>query len=222
MGVGMLRTFAIALIGFLATPAVHAQGANPTLVTSLRGNCEAGNARACFELGLIYNFALGVEQDDRQAVVFYRQACEGGVARGCENLATLTALMDERQVPILERQACEGGNNDSCRRLAYMYLTGSGVERDPAQAFALYRDSCAIGSAPSCSDLGNMYRTGLAPSGQNWDAAYAFFDVAVSLGDSRARSIRDRIAGQMSSEQIAEAQALARQCHERAYQDCDW
>ena len=51
--------------------------------------CQAGDARACFNLGQIYYFGKGVTQDKSKAVELYRQACDLKNERGCKNYAKL-------------------------------------------------------------------------------------------------------------------------------------
>ena len=48
--------------------------------------CDGGNARGCFNLGLMYYKGRGVKQDDFKAKELYGKACDGGCAGGCYNL----------------------------------------------------------------------------------------------------------------------------------------
>jgi hypothetical protein len=47
-----------------------------------------------------------------------------------------------------------------------------------------------------------------------------WFNIAVRNEYEKGREIRDKVANEMTSEQITEAQKLARECIEKNYKDC--
>jgi TPR repeat protein len=51
--------------------------------------CDLGNAKACTNLGYMYEFGKGVAENKYKAVELYRKACNGGDALGCTNLGNL-------------------------------------------------------------------------------------------------------------------------------------
>ncbi|MCX6073846.1 MAG: tetratricopeptide repeat protein [Campylobacterales bacterium] len=51
--------------------------------------CDSGNAKGCFELGLLYEKGDGVVQNKYKAVSLYTQACRGGEAYGCSNISLM-------------------------------------------------------------------------------------------------------------------------------------
>jgi hypothetical protein len=53
----------------------------------------------------MYDEGEGVAQDDQQAVALFRQACEGGYARGCTSLENMDA--EGRGVPQDDKQTVE-------------------------------------------------------------------------------------------------------------------
>ena len=55
---------------------------------------------------------------------------------------------------------------------------------------------------------------------QDMVLAHMWFNIAASNGYEDAKKGIDFLAGQMTSEQIAEAQKLARECIKKNYKDC--
>jgi len=51
--------------------------------------CDGGEARGCYNLGVMYYNGEGVSQDKVKAAQYYKKACDGGNARGCYNLGIL-------------------------------------------------------------------------------------------------------------------------------------
>ena len=60
--------------------AAYQRGDYATVVRELRPLAEQGDAKAQFELGVMYATGLGVPQDYAEAVKWYRKAAEQGVA----------------------------------------------------------------------------------------------------------------------------------------------
>ena len=44
---------------------------------------QNGNADAQLELGLVYEYGIGILQDEAEAVKWYKKACENGSQDGC-------------------------------------------------------------------------------------------------------------------------------------------
>jgi len=56
---------------------------------------------------------------------------------------------------------------------------------------------------------------------QDYVRAHMWFNIAALNGDKLSVSNRDIIANKMTSQQIADAQKLARECQERNFKKCD-
>ena len=69
------------------------------------------------------------------------------------------------------------------------------------------------------TSLGGMYYNGEGVIRDNV-FAYMWFDIAASRGNTDAQEIRDLVAKKMTTEQIAEAQKLARECVQKDFKDC--
>jgi len=128
----------------------------------LNAACDAGSAKACFRLAWARWSGSGIERDQGVARALYRQACDGGAAEACAYLGY--HLLDqkapaEKVVRMLAR-ACELGSGAGCAHLAYMYATGTLVERDDAMSTPIYVRACELGDAKGCYNVGVMYRDG--------------------------------------------------------------
>ncbi len=109
----------------------------------------------------------------------------------------------------------EQGDSDAQYNLALMYFLGEAISLDYKEAFRWFRASAMQGNSSAQGSLGAMYRKGLGLP-QDHIQAHMWYSLAVAdseLDQERrvwARN-RDRIAEEMTSEQIAEAQRLARE-----------
>jgi hypothetical protein len=96
-----------------------------------------------------------------------------------------------------------------------MYDMGQGVLRNRVEAEKWYRKAAERGFASAQTALGMMYMTGfVAPDFRlplNWVLAHMWFILAASQGDVGAAEFRDLMEDDMTREQIAEAEKLARE-----------
>ncbi|MGA2672528.1 MAG: tetratricopeptide repeat protein, partial [Terracidiphilus sp.] len=109
--------------------------------------CDGGEMAACNNLGLLYEFGLGVTQDFAQARALYRKACDGGQISACTSLGTFFysgqgVLQDYAQAHALFQRACDAGDTGGCSNLGTLYTNGQGVAQDYAQARILYKKAC--------------------------------------------------------------------------------
>jgi len=115
------------------------------------------------------------------------------------------------------RLAADQGDAPAQFNLGVMYAEGQGVPQDNAQAAEWYRLAADHNHAQAQYNLGLWYAQGEGGS-QDYVSAHMWFNLAASrfpASDTRNRSLavknRDVMAGKMSSEQVAEAQKLARE-----------
>jgi uncharacterized protein len=111
----------------------------------------------------------------------------------------------------LYRLAAEQGNAHAQDALGFAYQNGVGIERDVSEAAKWFRKSADQDNIDAQFNLGEMYELGTGLP-QDYVRAYMWFALVASHG-TRAYATRsiDRVAQQMSPEQIAEAQKLARE-----------
>ncbi len=147
---------------------------------------EQGNAKAQYNLGVMYRNGHGVPQDDAEAMGWWRKAAEQGNAGAQHNLGVMYEKgrgvpQDYAKALQWYRKATEQGVADAQNALGFMYEHGLGVTQDYVQAYMWY-NLAASSSLPA-----GRY-TGL----QN-------------------RNDRARVAKWMTPAQISEAQKLARE-----------
>ncbi len=113
------------------------------------------------------------------------------------------------------RPLAEQGHAQAQYKLGRMYRAGVGVPRDAAAAANWTRRAAEQGDALAQYDLGIMYATGQGVA-EDHVQAHLWFDLAAMQEDvafrvsSRAASIRDLVAEEMTAAQVDEAQRLAR------------
>ena len=131
---------------------------------------------------------------------------------------------DYAQALKLFRQLAENGHQWAQRRLGLMYAEGKGVPQDYQQAVKWYRLAAAQGNELAQTNLGLMYANGKGVT-QDFVRAEMWFTLgaAASSGESRdtATKNRDRIAAEMTAEQLGTAQEMARRCQESKLKNCD-
>jgi uncharacterized protein len=110
----------------------------------------------------------------------------------------------------LYRLAAEQGNAHAQDALGFAYQNGVGTQRDVTEAAKWFRKSAEQDNIDAQFNLGEMYELGNGVQ-QDYVKAYMWFTLVASHG-TRLYATRgiDRVAQQMSPEQIAEAQKLTR------------
>jgi uncharacterized protein len=166
--------------------AAFQNGKYETALRSLRPLAEQGNERAQSAVGLMYYKGNGVAQDDQQALHWFRLAAGQG-------------------------------NSEAQFNLGVMYSEAQGVPQDHAEAAKWYRLAADQGNPKAQYNLGLWYANGDGGS-PDYVNAHMWFNLAAShfpASDTRNRGEairnRDATAAKMTSEQIAQAQQLARE-----------
>lgn len=126
-------------------------------VDALREACEEGDARACDDLGGLYQNGEGVERNVERAVELYEKACEMKLTAGCYNLGVTLAAgegveQDDARALELFLGACYSASPivHGCHNAAVHYGLGHGVEVDKSMAFKLFWEACVMGYEPAC------------------------------------------------------------------------
>jgi TPR repeat protein len=119
------------------------------------------------------------------------------------------------------RLAAIKGNASGQFNIGFMYAKGRGVVQDYSEAVRWYKLAAEQGYAVAQNGLGYMYRKGQGLA-QDYVRAHMWYNLAAIKGDYKiAVENRDNIASEMTSQQIAEAQKLARECQARNFKNCD-
>ena len=107
------------------------------------------------------------------------------------------------------KTAAEQGDADAQFFLGSIYASGAGIPEDDAKAVYWYRKAAEQGYVSAQNSLGLMYAKG-AGIPEDHMQAYAWFSVAAAQGYDDAQKAKERIAKDMTSAGIAEAQKLSR------------
>ena len=124
-----------------------------------------------------------------------------------------------KELRILRPLAAQG-NATAQFNLGVLHDVGQGVARDFAEAAKWYRLAAAQGHAAAQFNLGGMYMDGQGVT-QDLARAYMWFALGAGAGYAGAATNRNSIARQMSANQIAQAQEMARDCQQRNFKECD-
>jgi uncharacterized protein len=205
-----------------------------------RRAAEQGDATAEFNLGLIYENGKGVSRRDYvEAVRWYRKAAEQGIAQAETNLGLIYAHdafindFGQPETPDPDgrvptdyaeairwfRKAAEQGNAKAQFSLASKYHLGEEVTQDYGEAIRWYRKAAEQREPLAEFNLGVMYAKGQGVP-QDYVQGYAWISLgaADSRGDAQKEfyakefaADRDRLAKEMTAQQLAQAQRFIRQ-----------
>lgn len=130
---------------------------------------------------------------------------------------------DYAKAARLFRPLADQGIAGAQTMLGSMYLVGQGVSRNHNEAMRLFRLAARQGDAGGQDGLGLVYEEG-GGAPKDYVRAYMWYALAAASGDPYADMFaqhRDKLAGQMTQDQIAAARALAAKCKASAFKGCD-
>jgi uncharacterized protein len=150
--------------------------------------CNDHITEDCVTLASMYLAGTVVSMDRDRAIGLLREACDKDSARGCLRLGDLYhqgILKGEAEETTFYRRACEAGANLGCVTAGRAFLSGRGVNTDPASAAQLFARVCDRGNAQACFELARLYKQG---EGVKQDSARAtdLFTKACKLGFDEA------------------------------------
>jgi S1-C subfamily serine protease len=108
------------------------------------------------------------------------------------------------------RKAADHGNAKAQYDLGLCYYKGEGVTQDYAEAANWYRRAAERNFTDAQNDLGAFYTFGLGVV-KNYVEAYKWVLLASAKGDEKTRKLMVVLENEMTPEQIAEGQKLARE-----------
>ena len=148
-------------------------------------------------------------------------AARAQLVLGASNQEVKDAVQDYAETVRSFRLAAAEGLADAQYNLGLIYANGKGVLQDYAEAVRWYRMAAAQGDARAQYNLGLMYASGRGVV-QDYVRAQMWLNIAAESGASKKTVENlDIFAEKMTSQQIAEAQRLARECQARKFQRCD-
>ena len=109
------------------------------------------------------------------------------------------------------RLSADQGFADAQYRLGVMYVNGRGVPKDYLEAARLYRLAADQGNGSGQMGLGASYAEGKGVPKDYVQAYFWFTLAAVNAGNPVVAKMRDWVEKNLTPEQVAEAQRLARE-----------
>ena len=179
-----------------------------------RKAAEQGNASAQFNLGFCYADGQGVAKDEAEAVKWYRKAAEQNDANAQFNLGLCYAhgqgtSKDEAEAVKWYRKAAEQNDADAQSNLGFCYDHGYGVARDETEAVSWYRKAAERNDARAQYNLGVCYAHGQGVA-KDYVEGYKWWLLAAGQGYDSAKQYMTALENEMTREQIADGQKLAR------------
>jgi uncharacterized protein len=108
------------------------------------------------------------------------------------------------------RKAAERGNRLAQFNLAWMYDIGEDVERNLDEAISWYAKAAQAGDPYAPFNIGALYFNG-RDLPRDPETALFWFEVAIANGNAKGQTWRDKIVGQLSSEQLERVQSRLRE-----------
>lgn len=142
-----------------------------------------GDARAQYNLGLMYDNGQGIARDAKQAVLWYQKAADRGLAEAQLRLGFAYnfgygVVQDRVIAASLYRKAAEQGLAEAQLKLAGSYSEGWGVNKDPKQHFYWLGKAAEQGDPVAQNGLARCFYFGDGTP-QNYQQALKWFLKAV-------------------------------------------
>lgn len=179
----------------------------------LRPAAEAGDARAQYYLGAMYQHGHGVPRDPSTAASWYEKAARQGHT---DALFTLGFLLyygaagleanPAAAAPWLD-QAAQQGNPVAQHLVARLYRDGIGLPEDRAMALRWALQAANRGIVGAQYDAGVLYATDRGVP--NILQAYKWLALAARAGYPDAAAQRDHVRERLTASEATQAQALA-------------
>lgn len=165
-------------------------------------------------LSVLYDNGFGVAVDEALAAELLTRARQIETPNLAVALAQIGFPFDERLLepewdaaldPVEER-AAQAGDPVALYRTAFRYLFGLGVRADVDLALTRFERAAELGLGSAAFSLGLLYANGQAVP-QSYRQSYIWFSRAHARGVDAALTFRDLVAGRMTPESLASAQA---------------
>jgi len=168
------------------------------------GIAKEGDAKAQFNVGLIYANGKGVNRDSYQAMEWYKKAADQGNTAAQYNLAKLISQRKDSHDPRAKKwvkywyeKAAEGGQKEAMNNLALLYLKGDGVEKNELRAFELLRKAALLGDSAAQVNVALLYAWGETLP-KDKIKAYKYLKQALRQGREEASFYLERLCKESS------------------------
>ena len=143
---------------------------------------EKGNARAQFDLGVMYATGNGVEKNEKLALKWFNIAAQNNFSKRQEiknnnRMVSISKPMREEPVSqqfLFAKRAADKGNVRAQFDLAMMYLAGNGVRKNEQLAFKYFHTAARNNSVEAKFQMGLNFSEGRGVKKQEQLAKYWF------------------------------------------------
>lgn len=190
-----------------------------------RKSAEQGITGAQYNLGLMYDDGLGSTQDNEAT-----EQGRFGIQRHLHTIAGLPQYQCKGQkinsfdYPTTRdgvwrnysnamkwyKKAAEQGHARAQYNLGVLYDQGNGVPQHYGEAMKWYRKAAEQGNTNAQYNLGVMYREGHGVT-KDTVQAHKWFNIAAAQGHTDAEKARQKVAEDMTPQEVIKAQELARE-----------
>jgi TPR repeat protein len=142
-----------AVAGFDEGIAAYQANNMPLAYKEFRAAAEEGHSDSQFNVGLMFEQGIGVEKDEKEAIVWYGKAAEQGNVLAQYNLAVLYengrgTAVDFAQANEWYRKASAQGDPLAIGNLGMLYVRGQGVKENTIAGLALLLVSATMDPSP--------------------------------------------------------------------------
>jgi len=180
---------------------------------------DEGDLKAQYNLGVMYFEGYGDANNYFAAAKWFLRAAKKGHAKAQLKLGIMYYQgigipEDKTKAAKLFRMSAKGGDGKAQTLAGLVYGEGLGVNQDFKESAKWYRLAAAKGYATAQYNLGIMYRDG---KGMDQDilASHMWLNIARKNGIDDGSMDKDELEENMTPDQIAEAQKLAREWMEK-------
>ena len=162
-----------------------------------------GDAKAQYNVGLMYANGQGGQKDIRKAMSWYEKAAQQDLASAQYNLATLYQAAGEldphayTKAAYWYEKAANSGMMQAFNNLAALYLEGQGVKKDPQKALMLFEKASQMGDANAQLNCGIYYAWGEEETADKLKA-YEYLQKALSSGKREAGKYLEKLCKESS------------------------
>ena len=156
------------------------------------------DAKAQYNVGLLYANGLGVQKDLVEAQQWYERAAKQGNGAAQYNLAQIYHLEGRKDIHAYEKakywyeKAIEAGINEAYNNLGALYLEGLGLEKNEQKAFELCKIGSEKGDNAAKVNMAVLYAWGESVSHDKMKA-YESLKNALKSGKSEAGDYLDKL-----------------------------
>ncbi len=188
---------------------------------------QEGDAKAQYNLGLMYASGDGVKYDLAQAANWYKKSADLGYKEAQYALAVMIfnkeiETLDYTQAIKWYQAAATQGHLKSQENLGILFYRGDAIEQDINSSIYWFQLAANQNSSEAQQYLAYIYSNGAVPE----DLVKAGMWMTLSAENPDTRHLNKRknllkfLTSKMSAAQITQAQELAKKCVAQEYKDC--